>query len=90
MSMHSFHARQRKTISSTAARRNQEQTPAALLAPNPAQWRADALLVRQGLAASRAEARAMILAGKVSFAGVPIRKASRLLPLDAQLRCESS
>lgn len=51
--------------------------------------RADRLLVRQGLVASRAEARAAILAGQVHVAGVALRRADLRLPIDAPLECRA-
>ena len=51
----------------------------------PPRMRADALLVANGLAASRDRARALILAGGVSVDGVTLSKAGRMLPIDAKL-----
>jgi 23S rRNA (cytidine1920-2'-O)/16S rRNA (cytidine1409-2'-O)-methyltransferase len=47
--------------------------------------RLDELLVRRGLAATRAEAGRLILAGRVRGAGGPVDKAGRLVPADAPL-----
>lgn len=47
--------------------------------------RADALLVTRGLAASRAQAQAMIMAGEVSSAGVRIDKPGALVASDTEL-----
>lgn len=51
-----------------------------------ARVRADELLVARGLASSRAEALRLILAGRVTAAGVPVDKGGRLLPPDAAVR----
>ncbi len=48
--------------------------------------RADVLLATRGLAASREQARALILAGQVEHAGHRVSKAGDLLPADAELR----
>jgi 23S rRNA (cytidine1920-2'-O)/16S rRNA (cytidine1409-2'-O)-methyltransferase len=48
--------------------------------------RADILLVERGLFESRAKAQAAIAAGQVSAGGLPVRKASDEVPLDAELR----
>jgi 23S rRNA (cytidine1920-2'-O)/16S rRNA (cytidine1409-2'-O)-methyltransferase len=50
-----------------------------------AKWRADQLLVEQGLAESRAKAQALILAGVVSCAGRRIDKPGQALAADAAL-----
>ena len=47
--------------------------------------RADQLLVERGLAPTRAKAQALILAGRVSAAGAPVRKAGDRLPADSPL-----
>ena len=51
----------------------------------PGRERADVLLVQRGLAASREQARALILAGSVERAGRRVDKAGDLLPADAEL-----
>ncbi len=48
--------------------------------------RADELLVARGLAASRSQARALIMAGRVWVGDARVEKAGELLPEDAQLR----
>jgi 23S rRNA (cytidine1920-2'-O)/16S rRNA (cytidine1409-2'-O)-methyltransferase len=50
--------------------------------------RADRLLVERGLFDSRAKAQAAIAAGLVTANGVPVRKPSDEIPLDAALRAE--
>ena len=52
----------------------------------PARVRADRLLSERGLAKSREEARATILAGKVFVGGQRVEKAGQLLASDAELR----
>ncbi len=53
--------------------------------PDQPRQRADRLLVERGLVESRARAQALISAGLVERRGVPLTKASQLLPLDAEL-----
>lgn len=53
---------------------------------SPARVRADALLVTLGLAESRAQAQALIMAGKVSWSETRVDKPGALLPPDAPLR----
>jgi 23S rRNA (cytidine1920-2'-O)/16S rRNA (cytidine1409-2'-O)-methyltransferase len=48
--------------------------------------RLDTLLVTRGLVASRARARALILAGKVEVVGAPAAKAGSLVPADVDVR----
>lgn len=50
-----------------------------------ARRRLDLLLVERGLAPTREKARALIMAGSVRAAGVPVVKAGALLPADAPL-----
>ena len=52
--------------------------------------RADKLLVARGLFESRARAQAAIEAGLVSANGAPVRKASELVPADAQIESSAS
>ncbi|MDX5445391.1 MAG: hypothetical protein LPJ87_04970 [Zoogloeaceae bacterium] len=47
--------------------------------------RADVLMVRLGLVASRTQAREAIAAGQVRLGKETLSKASQLLPLDARL-----
>jgi 23S rRNA (cytidine1920-2'-O)/16S rRNA (cytidine1409-2'-O)-methyltransferase len=47
--------------------------------------RVDELLVARGLAATRAEALRLVMAGRVLVAGAPVDKAGRLVPGDAEL-----
>jgi len=49
--------------------------------------RLDELLVRRGLAATRAQAQRLILAGEVWLADRRAEKAGQLVPLDAPVRC---
>ncbi len=51
----------------------------------PDHIRADALLVKRGLAASRERARALIESSAVLLAGKPLKKSSQLLTLDSEL-----
>ncbi|MDR1854679.1 MAG: TlyA family RNA methyltransferase [Azoarcus sp.] len=76
MSMNSFHARQGKPR--PVVRPAQASRLAGLA-------RADVLLVRQGLAASRTEAQGFIKAGRVSWAGGVVGKAGHELPADTAL-----
>ena len=75
MSMNSFHARQKKPRPAPAPA---NPRPAGVL-------RADALLVAQGLAASRTYAQFLIKEGRVSWAGGPIAKAATELPAETLL-----
>src|SRR5574343_1222968 len=75
MSMNSFHSRQKKPRPAAPA---PAERPSGLL-------RADALLVAQGLAASRTAAQAMIKAGRVSWQGGAIAKPAFELPADTPL-----
>jgi hypothetical protein len=84
MSMNSFHARNARPQPKAGAR-------AASHAEIHGGCRADALLVQQGLAASRAAAQRLIKAGlacwKVGSGGTaPIQKPAQLLPPAAVLR----
>jgi hypothetical protein len=84
MSMNSFHARNARPKPKSAAR-------AASHAEMHGGCRADALLVQQGLAATRAAAQRLIKAGLACWkvgAGetAPIQKSALLLPRDAVLR----
>ncbi|MDR1425018.1 MAG: TlyA family RNA methyltransferase [Azoarcus sp.] len=81
MSMNSFHARQGKP-------RPIARTAAAVR--DAASARADVLLVRQGLAASRAEARILIETGRVSWNGGVIAKPGSELPAEARLTLAAS
>ncbi|MEW5782431.1 MAG: TlyA family RNA methyltransferase [Pseudomonadota bacterium] len=74
MSMNSFHTR--------AAR---SRKPTVRPAVQHAGLRADALLVRQGLAPSRTAAQRLIELGRVSLAGEAITKPAQLLPESAVL-----
>ena len=56
---------------------------------SPARIRADALLVTRGLAESRAQAQALIMAGKVSCDEARVDKPGSLFPPDAPLRVAS-
>jgi 23S rRNA (cytidine1920-2'-O)/16S rRNA (cytidine1409-2'-O)-methyltransferase len=57
---------------------------------SPARTRADALLVTQGLASTRAQAQALIMAGKVTTAaGHRVEKPGALVPADAELSLAS-
>ncbi|UQA61295.1 TlyA family RNA methyltransferase [Polyangium aurulentum] len=56
---------------------------------SPARTRADALLVTRGLASTRAQAQALIMAGKVSTEGRRVEKPGALLPPDAELSLAS-
>lgn len=80
MSMNSFHARQAR--------------PRPPAAPQPgclsSQTRADILLVRQGLAASRGEARSFIEAGRVSWAHGLVAKPGQALPAGTVLTLADS
>ena len=78
MSMNSFHARQ-------GGRPRQEKPPAAAV-DRGGLLRADALLVRAGLAASRAQAQRLIAAGRVFAGGAPLMKPAQELPPEAALR----
>ena len=51
-------------------------------APRPARRRADELLLALGLAPSRSQAQALILAGEVSAAGRPVVKAGEMWPAE--------
>lgn len=51
--------------------------------------RADQLLVERGFFESRARAQAAIAAGLVSANGVPVRKASEMVPQDAELTAQA-
>ena len=53
--------------------------------PKPARQRIDVLLVDRGLAASRAKAQALVLAGAVSSAGERIEKPGQLVATDADV-----
>jgi len=57
--------------------------PAADRAPKPGRLRLDALLVARGLAATRAEAARLIMAGRVRLGGQPSDKPGRLVRDDA-------
>lgn len=81
MSMNSFHARQSKP---------RPIARAAAAVRNTSGARADVLLVRQGLAASRAEARNFIEAGRVSWGGGVIAKPGGELPTGARLTLAAS
>ena len=88
MSMNSFHARKARPKPKAGAR-------AASHAEIHRGCRADALLVQQGLATSRAEAQRLIKAGlarwKVGSGGTaPIQKPAQLLPPDAVLHIRRS
>ena len=52
----------------------------------PGRERADALLLARGLASSRAQAQALIMAGELSVGEARVDKPGTLLPLDAELR----
>lgn len=75
MSMNSFHARQKKP---RPAATPPAERPAGLS-------RVDALLVAQGLAASRTAAQALVKAGRVSWAGGLITKPALELPNETPL-----
>lgn len=76
MSMNSFHSRGRRPAPAPRP---------ALPAPVRGELvRADTLLVQQGLAASRTQARAMIAAGRVRHGQETLGKAAQLLPPDTQ------
>jgi 23S rRNA (cytidine1920-2'-O)/16S rRNA (cytidine1409-2'-O)-methyltransferase len=75
MSMNSFHARQAKP----------RQAPQPRAGRGTGISRADVLLVRQGLAASRTEARGFIEAGRVAWAGGLVSKPAQELPAGAKL-----
>jgi 23S rRNA (cytidine1920-2'-O)/16S rRNA (cytidine1409-2'-O)-methyltransferase len=55
-----------------------------------ARQRADRLLVERGLFESRAKAQAAIEAGLVSINDLPLRKASELIPIGAELRATAA
>jgi 23S rRNA (cytidine1920-2'-O)/16S rRNA (cytidine1409-2'-O)-methyltransferase len=55
-----------------------------------ARRRVDRLLVERGLFDSRAKAQAAIAAGLVTADGVPVRKSSEEVPIDATLRAEAA
>lgn len=77
MSMNSFHSR---------GHRQRPATHAAPPAPSrEGLMRADVLMVRLGLVASRTQAREAIAAGQVRLGKETLSKASQLLPLDARL-----
>jgi 23S rRNA (cytidine1920-2'-O)/16S rRNA (cytidine1409-2'-O)-methyltransferase len=76
MSMNSFHSR---------GHRARPAPHTAATAPvREGLMRADVLLVRLGLAASRTQAREAIAAGRVRLGQETLGKASQLLPLDAR------
>ena len=77
MSMNSFHARQ--------GGRPREEKAAKKPVDRSGLLRADALLVQQGLAASRTQAQRLIGEGRVSWAGKPLAKPAVELPADAEL-----
>jgi 23S rRNA (cytidine1920-2'-O)/16S rRNA (cytidine1409-2'-O)-methyltransferase len=54
--------------------------------PRPARVRIDQLLVDRGLAESRTQAQALILAGNVRVGDVPVTKAGTLVAVDSDLR----
>ena len=74
--MNSFHARQG---------RPRDEKPARKPVDRGGLLRADALLVQQGLAASRTAAQRLIDAGRVLLDGVPLQKAAQALPPEAAL-----
>ncbi len=76
MSMNSFHARQGRPRHATEHKQPVDRH--GLL-------RVDQLLVTQGLAPSRAAARALVEAGRVSHDGQTITKAALMLAPDARL-----
>ncbi len=75
MSMNSFHARSRRPAApaKAAPKREADNTKPAGLE------RADVLLVRQGLAFSRAEARRLIEAGRIAHADGRVGRPAQLL-----------
>ena len=77
--MNSFHARQKKP---RPAAQTAHERPAGLS-------RVDALLVRQGLAASRTAAQWLIKEGRVRWAGGPVAKPALELPDDTPLTVEA-
>ena len=81
MSMNSFHARKSRPAPAKAEKPAVERERTGV--------RADVRLVELGLAASRAEARRMIEAGRVSGPEGPVAKPSQEFPPDAQLRLET-
>ena len=81
MSMNSFHSRKPKPAPAWV-KASKESPPRSGV-------RADTRLVELGLAASRAEARRMIEAGRVSGPEGPVAKPSQEFPPDAQLRLET-
>src|SRR5690606_3047920 len=56
----------------------------------PAKERADVLLVQRGLASSRAEAQALIMAGRVLRGTLRVEKAGERLPVDVELSVEQT
>ncbi|HEX5393740.1 MAG TPA: S4 domain-containing protein [Rhodocyclaceae bacterium] len=88
MSMNSFHARNPK---GKAAAHEKKQGP-AVTPPleHGSLARADALLVKQGIAPSRSVAQRLIDAGRVAYVGPHgkevVGKVSQLLPADAELK----
>jgi len=73
--MNSFHARKPRSAAAPKSARAAEESPLP---------RADVSLVRQGLAASRAEAERLINAGRVSSAGRVVTKPAQKFPADAE------
>lgn len=73
MSMNSFHARSRRPAAKAAPVRDADSVKPAGLE------RADVLLVRQGLAPSRAEARRLIEAGRIGHADGRVGRPAQLL-----------
>jgi 23S rRNA (cytidine1920-2'-O)/16S rRNA (cytidine1409-2'-O)-methyltransferase len=78
--MNSFHARQSRPA---AIPKNTRRAESALP-------RADILIVRQGLASSRAEAQRLIQAGEVSCGGETVTKPAQKFPDDAQFTLTAS
>ena len=78
MSMNSFHARQGGRARDPKADKKPVERHGLM--------RADALLVQQGLAASRTQAQRLIGEGRVSCEGQPVGKPSQELPPDAPMR----
>lgn len=87
MSMNSFHARQGRprVATGSASGVGDDARVAKSASAKAGMLRVDALLVQQGLAASRTQAQRLIEAGRVSHAGQIIGKASVSLPDDVPL-----
>ncbi|MDR0702594.1 MAG: TlyA family RNA methyltransferase [Azoarcus sp.] len=80
MSMNSFHARQAKP----------RPAPGPRIKRDVGMSRADVLLVRQGLAASRTEAQGFIRAGRVAWAGGVVSKSAQEFPAGTKLTLAAS